>query len=177
MRSRDPLGFIGFSTVPRAMMLVELNFCFSVGACRCLYLFLQIFPEGLALVLLSSSSEDWVLWDLWMVPDLFIDFGLKVRGRSLKTEAGVEFNCWMCWVVMATRCLVSCAQILIACMCVCLKSAFVMVWLRKIEDSHKEGAIRAKLFQFIGAVCWSAFYSAAERFWSVAVGYLTTIWD
>lgn len=44
-----------------------------------------------------------------------------------------------------------------------------MVWLRKREEPHKWGAIRANLFRFIGVVCWSAFYSAAERFWSVAV--------
>lgn len=57
--------------------------------------------------------------------------GLKVRKDFLRTEAGVELNSQMCQVGMATWYLVSCAQMLIDCTCVCVKSSFVIVCQKK----------------------------------------------
>lgn len=96
--------------------------------------------------------------------------GLKVREGSLKTEAGVEFNCWVCWVGMATWYLVSCVQILIECTCVCVKSSFVIVWLRRKEEPHKwEGQLEPTCSSSLEQAVDLPFYSAAAGFWSVAV--------
>lgn len=65
--------------------------------------------------------------------------GLKVTKDLLRTEAGVELNSQMCQVGMATWYLVSCAQMLIDCTCVCVKSSFVIVCQRKQEPHQWEG--------------------------------------
>lgn len=74
MRSTDPLEVIGFSTVPGAVELAELNFCLSasqLGPADGFTYFSRFSRRGwggvgggLALGLFSSSSKDWVLWDL-----------------------------------------------------------------------------------------------------------------